>query len=72
MCIVCVDWQAGKLTNKEALRNLGEMINTTDLDKEKVAHYFATVDKIMEKELPQSETDDELDGKWWQNTHGDE
>lgn len=67
MCIVCVEWQAGKLTNKEALRNLGEMIST----QQDNSHYYGVVDKIMEKELPSSDLDNEMDAAWHRETHGD-
>jgi polyhydroxyalkanoate synthesis regulator phasin len=30
MCIICVDFQKGKLTTKEARRALGEMASTLD------------------------------------------
>lgn len=67
MCIVCIEWQAGKLTNKEALRNLGELVNTDgDLGNE---HILSVVDQIMEKELPSSQADDALDAAWHRETH---
>lgn len=69
MCIVCVEWQAGKLTNKEALRNLGEMIKTDDGDDS--SHYYGVVDKIMDNELPSDSSDDEMDAIWHKETHGD-
>ena len=28
MCIICAEWQKGKLTNDEALRAVGEMIQS--------------------------------------------
>lgn len=67
MCLVCVQWQAGKLTNKEAIKNLGELINTDgDLGNE---HFYRVIDDIMDKELPTSEPDSDLDAAWHRETH---
>jgi hypothetical protein len=63
MCIVCAQWEAGKLTSKEALRNLGEMIGSSD-DEEKTGHYFEACDKIIDKEVPFLPEDEELNKKW--------
>ena len=46
MCIVCRDWQKGNLTLKEAKRNLGEMINTSD-DYEEREHYFKVLEGLL-------------------------
>lgn len=69
MCIVCIDWEKGNMTSAEALRALGEMI-TTAKPKEK-AHFFKVSEKIMDKEVPMKEADDELDKSWHEETHGD-
>ena len=60
ICIVCKDWQKGKLTAKEALKNLGEMINSEDDS----SHYYEVVEKILDEEVPMSEKNEELDKKW--------
>jgi hypothetical protein len=67
MCVVCSDWEKGKLTSKEALRNLGEMI-ATGTEKEK-KHYFEVSEKILDKEVPMNDTDSELDQSWHEETH---
>ena len=67
MCIVCKDWEAGKLTSKEALRALGELIASAK-PKEK-EHFFKVSEKILDKEVPVSETDEELDQSWHEETH---
>ena len=51
MCLVCKEWQAGKLTSKEALDALGELIDTDINGKE---HYFEVADKILDKEIGDS------------------
>lgn len=72
MCLVCVEWQSGKLTNKEALRNLGEMIRVEDRDNgEDNGHYYKVVDDIMDKELGVSTSDSEIDAAWHKETHED-
>jgi hypothetical protein len=63
MCIVCRDWQLGRLTSKEALRNLGEMIFASE-DKEEQAHLWEISEKILDNEVPISDTDEELDKNW--------
>lgn len=73
MCIVCKDWQAGQLTSKEALRNLGELIGMkgeADLDP-KIRHYYKAVEKILDKEVPVSDSDEELNKIWHDQTHED-
>jgi len=49
MCVVCIDWQKGSLTVKEALRNLGEMASGTE-DSDQRQHYFEVVEKILDEE----------------------
>jgi hypothetical protein len=67
MCIVCTEWEKGKLTSKEALRNLGEMIGTgTEKEKE---HFFKVSEKILDKEVPLADADEDLDQKWHEETH---
>jgi hypothetical protein len=55
-CIVCLEFEKGKLTSKEALSNLGEMINDNST-KEEIEHYFEAANKIMDKEIPFEEWD---------------
>ncbi len=43
MCIICLDFQKGRLTTKEARRALGEMVVT--LDKRHVEEIEATLSK---------------------------
>lgn len=68
MCIVCKDWEAGKLTNKEALQNIGELFNTDgDLGNE---HFAEVIERIMDKEVPFPDSDEELDKSWHDEIHG--
>lgn len=65
MCRVCVEWEAGKLTSKEALRNLGEMFS----DEEDRTHLFEASEKILNKEVPMEDLDEEMDKNWHEETH---
>ncbi len=67
MCMICKDWELGKLTSKEALRNLGEVMR--EANKSSRAHYDDVVEKILNKEVPVGESDDELDKNWHEETH---
>jgi len=55
MCLVCLEWEKGKLDVKDALRNLGEMIQT-GLEKEDIDHYFEVAEKLTkdQNETPQT------------------
>lgn len=68
MCIVCLDWEKGKLTNKEAMKNLGEMLNSTKDDGIR-DHLFGLSNKIIDSEFPPIAVDEELDLKWWEESH---
>jgi hypothetical protein len=61
-CIICIEFEKGKLTAKEALANLGEMISEKSTEDE-VKHYFEAANKIVDKEVPFEEwQDDEFTG----------
>ena len=68
MCIICKEWESGKLTSEEALKNVGELMEGAN-EKES-EHYEQVVEKILDKEVPLSETDEELDKSWHEETHG--
>jgi len=69
MCVICKEWQAGKLTSEEAVKALGEMINSQSIPKKEKTHYWKALDEIMEKEVPVTEADEELDRRWHEETH---
>jgi hypothetical protein len=50
-CIVCRDWELGKLTNEEAKRNLNEIADSnSELTDEEAKHYWELWEKILEDE----------------------
>lgn len=49
MCALCKDWNLGKLTSKEAFRNIGEILISAD-DEER-DHLFELSNKILDADL---------------------
>jgi len=47
------------MTDKEAFRALGELINTADAKSKDLEHYLEVSDKILDKEFPVNGNDDE-------------
>jgi len=66
MCTICKHWQEGKLTDREAFRAIGELLDTKDEKMRR--HLFDLSDRILEKGDPLPEWDEEVDGQWW-NDH---
>lgn len=71
MCIVCKEWIQGKLTNAEALSNVGELIGTAKNDQQK-KHYWAVSDAILDKEMNNVPPDPELERQWTEEMYGDD
>lgn len=67
MCIVCKDWELGKLTTKEALGAIGELMSAAK--GKEMKHLSEAYEKVMEKEVPFKDTDSELDSAWHEETH---
>ena len=74
MCLICVQWNAGRLTNKEALRNLGEALTAATSNDEygNVEHLLDLSNRIIDREVPFEEIDSEVDSLWDEQTRGDE
>jgi hypothetical protein len=49
MCLVCIEYERGKLTIAEARRNLGELI-TYDIEDPLQEHYVNLEQSLWEKE----------------------
>lgn len=69
MCRICVEWEKGKLTAKEAFKNIGEVI--AEADESTREHLFRLSDKIVDSELPSGDQDEEMDAAWHKETYGD-
>lgn len=56
--MLCVEYNKGTMTSKEALSNIGEMIDSGKTEEE-VQHLFELADRVMDKEQPFDEWDDD-------------
>lgn len=65
-CLICTEWQLGKLTNEEAMRNLMESYKENDQNSEENIHYLEALEKVLDKDVPFEDTDIDLDYKWYQ------
>jgi len=61
MCLLCVQWEKDKLTNEEAFGAIGEMLST-EKDEDKIKHLIELSGKILDKESPFSEWDEDQHG----------
>lgn len=50
MCVICIDWEKGKMTNKEALSALNEIIESDKTTADEFDHYLDLEDRILDKE----------------------
>lgn len=71
MCILCTEWEREKITSKEAFRAIGEML-TTSKDKDQIKHLEELSEKIIQKEVPPANIDDQADQDWWNHEYEDE
>jgi hypothetical protein len=54
MCLLCVQWEKEKMTSKETLSALGEMLDTEE-DEKKREHLYDLADRVINKEVPYSD-----------------
>lgn len=71
MCIICVDWEKGHLTSKEAFNAVGEVLGVTE-DEKIIEHLLDLSNKILDKDLPSVVVDEELEEAYWKEMHSDE
>lgn len=57
MCLLCVEFEKGKMTTQEVLNNIGEMIDGKSEEEQK--HLFELADRAMNKETPFKEWDED-------------
>ena len=65
MCWICEAWRKRQLTSKEALQALGELIKK---DKNQSKHCLKVSEEILDREVPLSDTDEEMDKLWYDET----
>jgi len=63
MCLICSDWEKEKLTVKEAMRNIGEILSGTT-DPEKIEHLIDLSGRILDKDVPLRDSDVGMDANW--------
>ena len=69
MCKICVEWEKGKMTSKEALRAAGEIMYGTN--EKNAQHAAEVVEKIMAKEVPSgAQQDEELNAEFERKNRG--
>ena len=54
MCMICVDYEAKKLTAQEAFSNLDEMVRCGDIEEE---HGFQVISMVLFNEMESIEDD---------------
>lgn len=68
MCNICSDWEKQRLTTEEAMRNIGESLAGAKDEKAK-QHLIDLSGRIMDQEVPMPERDEDLEKKWYDDTH---
>lgn len=69
MCKICVDWEKGKMTSKEAMGAIREVIGPASGEDNE--HYIKLAGKIMDKEVSSgTEQDSELDAEYERSKGG--
>lgn len=67
MCIICMEWEKGKMTSREAFRAIGETMSSKTRK-----HLEELSEKILSKEVPAAESNAETDEDWWNATHSED
>jgi hypothetical protein len=49
MCLLCIEWVKGSMSNQEAINAVGEMLES-EKDSETRDHLFGLINRVMDKE----------------------
>ena len=49
-CMICLDWNKGSITRKEAWRNLNELSDNQNKTDEELVHIFEVAEMLSEDE----------------------
>jgi len=60
MCYICIEYEKGKLTSKEAMGALVEVLQT-ETDEDKANHLYELANKIVDNDDPFEEWDSDAD-----------
>jgi len=55
MCLICIEWEKGKMTKEEVLFALREFISIPDISTEELRHYIDLAEKAEEKDKPETD-----------------
>ena len=58
--MLCAEWEKGKMDVKEVLNAVGEMLDSETEDTKR-KHLFELANKVIDKEIPYDDFDDNLD-----------
>jgi len=50
MCLICLDWNRGAITRKEAWRNLNELSDNQNKTDEELVHIFEVAEMLSRDE----------------------
>lgn len=68
MCKICDDWESKKISPKEAYRRIGDALRDQS-DPEKTGHLMELSAIILDKDVPMTESNADLDKDWWDENH---
>ncbi len=68
MCDICKRWKAKKITSKDAMLEIGEKLQAKPSARA-VDHLLKLSEKILDHDVPLTESDPEADQRWWDSTH---
>lgn len=69
MCSICDDLKNKKIDSKEAFKRIGDALRIADPKTSR--HLMSLSDTILDKEVPVTEKDEDLEKKWWDENHED-
>lgn len=67
MCAICTKWKKKEITAKDIMEEIGKALKNAN--PKKSDHLMALSSKILDDEVPMTESDAAADAKWWKQTH---
>lgn len=68
MCNICDDFKANKITSEQAFERIFDALQDQS-DSEKTGHLMELSADILDKDVPMTEANAEMDKDWWEKTH---
>lgn len=66
MCRICDEFKSGKIDSKQAFSRISDALQDQS-DSEKTGHLMDLSAKILDKDVPMSETDEKAEEEWQKN-----